>query len=312
MKCLFSWESFAECSFWNPSAKLATLWFDEVILQATAKGVTQDLSSKQAKKENWSQATLDEVNAIWVDVHKYIPEYDWAGITSILAGREKSLPYNATYGRSSEVRNAVIEDWKQYVREHEPQCPIDEFDAQFDISKNFQVNRSISESIDIFFDLRSKMDCTFLSGTTEDRVLRKILHKPPQKSEFDVFQEFTSTMLPDITNWSWDKTMEIRNNPDIISFREKITSIWHALDSRDVVRATNILMELFYSDLEKFFTKYRPDPSSTLLKGVLSNIPLPIPVNPFSVYFGAQDAARAYQASREYGWLYFITGSRNT
>jgi len=61
-------------SIFRLQGKLATLWFDEIVLQVPYNSIPSVLE-KVAAEEGWAKSTLDEILKIQVSANKYIPEY---------------------------------------------------------------------------------------------------------------------------------------------------------------------------------------------------------------------------------------------
>jgi hypothetical protein len=49
----------------------------------------------------------------------------------------------------------------------------------------------------------------------------------------------------------------------------------------------------------------RSSTRSAWIKGILSNVPLPMPVNPVSIGLSAADIAKAYEDRQRFSWLDF-------
>ena len=80
---------------------------------------------------------------------------------------------------------------------------------------------------------------------------------------------------------------------------------------------------IFYGNWEneKFFKKYRkdliemaqhfrPQVTKNIVKGVVSNIPLPIPINPVSVVCTGYDIMKEIDFDKKYGWIYFYLDNK--
>ena len=56
---------------------------------------------------------------------------------------------------------------------------------------------------------------------------------------------------------------------------------------------------------------FRPQVTKNVVKGVASNIPLPIPVNPVSIVCTGRDILKEINFEKKYGWLYFYIDNMN-
>jgi hypothetical protein len=67
-----------------------------------------------------------------------------------------------------------------------------------------------------------------------------------------------------------------------------------------------LLDELKRKDMAEMVHYFRPSKAATVVKGILSNLPLPIPFNPFSAGQAVADVLRDQRVGDRFGWLYFL------
>lgn len=71
-----------------------------------------------------------------------------------------------------------------------------------------------------------------------------------------------------------------------------------------------IFEEIVKKDLIEMAQHFRPNVSSNIVKGVVSNIPLPIPVNPISILCTGADIKKEIDFDKKYGWIYFYLDNK--
>lgn len=101
--------------------------------------------------------------------------------------------------------------------------------------------------------------------------------------------------IPSVTGLGWDHVFELRKNRHVDAFRG-----WIA-EKTDPQKSAEIIDGLWSA-----FGEIIPNPSSTVLKGITSNIPLPIPINPASVAYAAQDARQAIRFQKQHSATIFF------
>ncbi len=85
--------------------------------------------------------------------------------------------------------------------------------------------------------------------------------------------------IPDLSSLSWERVLELRHHPKLGDFRKKLETLQKQLEGKDDSRAAELLQEIELKDLKEFAVLCRPQPRQAVLRGLASNVPLPIPVN---------------------------------
>lgn len=107
--------------------------------------------------------------------------------------------------------------------------------------------------------------------------------------------------IPSAENLSWENVFALRDNPNVHSFRT-----WVEIDGTE--QKTSEILDGLWSAFEYL----APNVRGTIFKGILSNIPLPIPINPASALFAVQDTQRAIKFRREHGAMIFFHDLRKS
>ena len=72
----------------------------------------------------------------------------------------------------------------------------------------------------------------------------------------------------------------------------------------------DILEEVIKKDLIEMVQHFRPQVTKNTVKGVVSNIPLPILINPVSVVCTGYDIMKEIDFDKKYGWIYFYLDNK--
>jgi len=114
----------------------------------------------------------------------------------------------------------------------------------------------------------------------------------------------TDLLFPDFESLSWDQILELRQDKYIASFRKKVfSSIGQGL------HVDKTLHESLDKDLWYLAEQCKPNIGSRLIELVLSNIPLSIPINPVSCFFGGKALIQDIK-NKEKSWVFVIQSMR--
>jgi hypothetical protein len=113
--------------------------------------------------------------------------------------------------------------------------------------------------------------------------------------------------IPSSEDLGWDHVFELRKSKHILSFRDWLGSPENVEDRGEIIDG---LWSAFGDVIE--------NPRTTHLKGLISNLPLPLPINPASIALAARDSRKAVQFHASHGTSVFfydlwrLTSSKST
>ena len=119
---------------------------------------------------------------------------------------------------------------------------------------------------------------------------------------------YLDAIIPDISEYSWDEIIEIRHHDYWTQFRKKLTELSESIG--DIKQGQDILEEIVRKDLIEMAQRFRSQVTKNIVKGVASNIPLPIPINPISVVCTGYDIMKEIDFNKKYGWIYFYLDNK--
>ena len=117
----------------------------------------------------------------------------------------------------------------------------------------------------------------------------------------------------DFGTLSWNDIVILRKSGFVNDFREKIFE-WteeykNGVDNNEVEKK----IDKFIDDAKfDFIEKRKPNLIKSFLTGILGNIPLPIPLNPISLYSSGEQTLSDKRVNATFGWLLFIQKARKT
>lgn len=101
--------------------------------------------------------------------------------------------------------------------------------------------------------------------------------------------------IPSLEKIEWEHVYELRKNPYISNFRDWING------NANPRRADEVQQGLWSA-----FSDIVPKKKSTILKGIASNIPMPIPINPASLAIAANDVRNVANFQKQHGVSIFL------
>ncbi len=98
----------------------------------------------------------------------------------------------------------------------------------------------------------------------------------------------------------WPQIYELRRSDFIKDFRGHLARVAADPTAPDLILDLN-------RELRDFATRSIPDSMpKTIVKGVLANLPMPLPVNPIGIVESAAEAKEQYDLRKQFGWLFFV------
>lgn len=117
--------------------------------------------------------------------------------------------------------------------------------------------------------------------------------------------EFVNMTLPNLKNMSFEKIIEMRNHPYLESFRITLNELHKNMKDTDKLNVQELFLEMVNKNIREVFSLFKPSVSKQTVKGIVCNLPMPIPVNPISIIASMGDVAKDIKLKHTYGWLFF-------
>lgn len=97
----------------------------------------------------------------------------------------------------------------------------------------------------------------------------------------------------------------MRNHPYLESFRITLNELYQNMKDADKQNVQELFLELVNKNIKEVFSLFKPSVSKQIIKGIVCNLPMPIPVNPISIIASIGDVAKDIKLKNTYGWLFF-------
>lgn len=142
------------------------------------------------------------------------------------------------------------------------------------------------------------------------RMIQEILNESAQNPD-RVMRSLADRSIPDFASLSWEDIMKLRKDGLVGVFRNKMNEFITTLttDKPDSIVVDHFTREID-STMWELVGSVTPNMPSTILGGIMSNVPLPIPVNPVSIGLAGKDIYEKHKLRSNYGWLMLINKAR--
>ena len=272
MKAYMSLDKLFNDEHYERTAKIAALWFDKVMIQSFSKSFYVDYLTEET---SISEESINVLREVFVDIVEPINIYKINTSDKILL----------------ETSKRIVSDYigKDYIGK----------EREVYLTSNF-----ITYCIEKWKWLNSMEKYAYIGKKPESEII-KTLYTEPYVGRSRSITESIDILIPEVSELSWDKVVELRNHRFVESFRKKISELIEHVESGDQDVTHDILDELVNKSIKEVFSLFEPNIVKQIIKGIASNCPLPIPVNPVSVASAAADVYKDYILKKKYGWLFF-------
>ena len=288
-RAFVSWLGLHTHDLFGPLGKLATVWFDQLILQLPRHEGLEKMVDYVGRRSGLSEACQRKLLAFWKSAEKDLPGCNWT------VNPWDSIEDERLMDLAAEAR---IEE----LREKYP--GIDENGYQFHNAVAMGT-AGLLQSLSAWGALNAQAACAMIPNKLESKALSAMLTYKSARA-FEVFQSLAEQRVPDLSALSWERVIELREHPFLQDFRSKLDYVQVELQKNGVKEVASIIEEIERRDLIQIAKLCRPAPCSAIWKAVGSNIPLPIPVNPVSIGLAIKEISESYRLRSKFGWLYFL------
>lgn len=278
-------------SFYDEGLKLAYLWFDDVVLQSpledTVTGVLPRIFEKLSVPTGVIQQLLKNVHPI----QAYFPDYKFAQLN--------------VWDNDSHVTTATLKALKEYFEEEygKPKNPH----ALWALNREVGLTSlGVIDAINLVGRLSARAESFLLPTDFEHRALQEIMKPAGPGATFNLFEEVAQFRLPRLKELPWNRVAELRHHRFLENFRRAISTMQKELREGSAKGASELFAELEKKQLKELLSLLTPSPLKATARGVLSNLPLPIPVNPAGLLDAIQSVVQQRHIADKFGWIYFL------
>lgn len=289
---LIGWANACEPDLLGCFGKLATILFDELVFQVPTEDILRGALEGCAEHGVIEGRVVTELLRFWTPIQSCVPTYKFL-----------------EDGLNPKDNTTADLVWEGVLRRYRPEFPEDTDGAAL-AHETAWVTAGIIDTFSAWSALYSQKPCSLLATDLEKEVMSQVFAQADKPTDVECFSDIMQHLAPDLTATEWQRVLELRNSRFLEQFRRKMVELQRCVQIDDSRKTSEILIEMERRDLEEIARLSRPAPPTTILKAVLSNLPLPIPINPASVGLGIKEAMDAYNRAERFGWLYFLLDLR--
>lgn len=270
--------------------KLATMLFQDVILQVPGKHDVEYILQAAAKRRYMTPEVVPRLCSIWNPVHRLLPEYEWMGryLRGDWRGNELLESAIAQVPPIEDLAAGVLPDYPP--------------DWLIGASKMYP---ALVEGTAVWTVLSAMFSTTMMCNSIEAEAI-ELFFSGGGKASRDSFRGIFAWPVPAIGDLSWERVLDLRESALMEHARENLAEAQRLIGCGYTRTAADVLAEFYASDLEKIGKMIGPGSPKMTLIAVMSRDPLSIPIHPALVSFGADQAVERYSSDEKIGWLYFL------
>lgn len=288
-----TWNLMCMGPFERTAKALIVLW-DELLLELPGPELVEAVFDLAEKEQGSDSATVAALRHCIRPVQERLPNFRFAD------RKVRDLyPSDTTF-------RALRDEWLVDIGREGP--------SRNQFADNFEATKLAFYGLNTIYTWSQlRTDGVQLLGRgAEDRAFRRAISGLQASSSGSPFIEMVLGAVPDLGSLTWNQVLELRAHPKHGAFREKCAEVAELLDAGIETDAARVLSDAVNFSLREVARAVRPDLRTMMLKAVVGNLPLPIPVNPISLVTGAQELLDAHAMNVTHGWVYFILDAEDT
>jgi hypothetical protein len=282
-----SWLSlFTDRDPFGTTGKLAAVWFDKLIIETPQDDGIRKVVEGAIERGKIPAEIHDQLLNHWRPIQLFLPDFSYEPVFCDGAYRQ--------------LWETVVDTVYEATKAEFPGHTEDRaFMHEVAMAANGLMRAHIS-----WCSLNALDGTTFITNNREARVAESLFVRTDNR-EFDIFRHFADLRIPDLTELPWQRIWDLRHHPKLEAFRRRLSAVSGADTEITSPAVARELEAEFVANLEEFAQLCRPAPLRSLVKSVISNVPLPIRINPASVAFGGKEVREALDRDKRYGWMFF-------
>ena len=284
---LFSWFKGNEDSFFGETLKLSLLWFDELVLQSPREEIVSEVFPRMFDELGVKQDVSAELCRIIHPIQHYLPAYEF--------GNPK------VWVKDTHISNAARAALTQYFEEKHGAW--DKRMLWYEVAR---AGCGVIEAINLVSELSKRRECYLVPTDFEHRVLMEITKPTDPRSSFEMFREVARFRLPKLKDTPWDRILDLRHHRFLVNFRKTLSMLQAQLKETGIKDLKELFCEIEKKHIKELLSLLTPSVPSTIVKGIATNIPFTLPINPLGVYDAVKNVVDAKKIIDRFGWLYFL------
>jgi hypothetical protein len=278
--------------------KMATLLFDDVFFPVGH----EHLIGAGAEFAREQKLRTDRITSAWHSIDSIDSSFTEPDFKAMLFKPPEELVFDKQGNWRRGLRGAVHTEVAKYFNVSPDRLRSQLKESKDPVQKygivregNALANSSVGSAV-VWTLIRPFRDCTFFPFNEVEFAAANLILGGTNAGRLKA----ANLLLPNAGDLTWQEVFEIRDTPEAESFRR-----W--LHSREWVNIGNKTIEQdIIGALLEIVEDCRPNVGIEVLKGIASNIPLPLPINPASIALSLRAIGQAQQFTERYEWSLFL------
>jgi hypothetical protein len=148
--------------------------------------------------------------------------------------------------------------------------------------------------------VRQFRPCAFLAFYSVEAVAAQSLVSPAPIHHTETMHTSVEEFVPSVRSLPWRAVLDLRKDRRVAAFRRWLFQ-QSGSDSKPKANNSKAIDTLW-----KAFGELKVSTPKEVIKGIASNLPLPIPLNPASVAISGKAIYDAHHFNKKYDWLIFL------
>ncbi len=288
--CLISWlkATTENNSFYEEALKLAFLWFDDLVMQSPREDVVTRSLPAIFEKLSIPSNVIDQIVQHIHPIQSYFSDYEFAR--------------PAVWDQDTYITDSTIEALTKYFEETlGPHVDRRELHREVALT-----GFGVIDAINLVGRLSSYGESFMLPTDFEHRVLQTMTRPADPRSTFTLFEEVARYRLPRLKELPWSRVVELRHHRFLENFRRAISTLREELARAQPDAAHEVFVEIERKNVRELLSLLTPSVLTATAKSIITNLPLPIPVNPAGLADAIWNVWKERQIAERFGWIYFL------
>jgi hypothetical protein len=191
-RAFMSWLSLFNNRLFGAQGRLATIWFDTIVLHLPREDMIAGVVDRFVVKGEVKATIADELLKCWVPVQSVLPGY---------AFLSKAWEHD-----DQKLKGVVLETTREVTKEHHPEVQETDYAFRREVA---WAGAGLLEAVSTWCMLNALEACALLPHELETAVVNKVF-EPPESSGIEMFSAIASARVPNLKSVPWERILELR------------------------------------------------------------------------------------------------------
>ncbi|MBU8546353.1 MULTISPECIES: hypothetical protein [Roseomonadaceae] len=309
-RCLMSFSAQVEDDFERHHAKVAFLWFENIILDELGRDSFSRTTRRLFGDANLTRSELHDITDAFKPLGSAVGKLN----TRTISQSRFNIKGYPRWGQNHE--NYTYPD-PETAAEAAHNAVLAHLEVKWNAGQRFTgigveyaegASRNAVDGVLLWDNVKQIVDCSFHSTDYEKIALLAAVNFGLVALPYEPVQLFT-TLLPDLSSVSWRDILALRRRHSLSTLRTVVRDVYDCA-AGDLMFAQKSFKALQASVYDEIIDKYRPNLIQAVLEGIASNIPTGMLISPISAALAVKSASIEALKERKYGWVYLLRDAK--